>query len=66
MANEIKKTTDEIMQNTADTQEGAIPDDAAETAAGGGSLFGGVVAPSLTKLKDKPVLKQLSGNTKDR
>ena len=35
MADEIKKTTDEVKENTANTPEGAIPDDAAEAVAGG-------------------------------
>ncbi len=35
MADEIKKTTDEVKENTANTPEGAIPDDAAETVVGG-------------------------------
>ena len=38
MADEIKKTTDEVKENTANTPEGAIPDDAAETVAGGSTI----------------------------
>ena len=40
MADEIKKTIDEVKENTANTQEGVIPDDAGETAAGGEFYFG--------------------------
>ena len=35
MADKIKKTTDEVKENTANTPEGAISDDAAEAVAGG-------------------------------
>lgn len=35
MADEIKKTTDEVKENIENTKEGAIPDDAVEAVAGG-------------------------------
>ena len=35
MAEDIRKINNEVNENTAETQEGAIPDDAAEGAAGG-------------------------------
>ena len=35
MADEIKKTNDEVKENIENTKEGAMPDDAAEAVAGG-------------------------------
>ena len=35
MADEIKKTTDEVKKNTANTPEGAVTDEEAENVAGG-------------------------------
>ena len=42
MADEIKKTTDEVKENIENTQEGAISDDAAE------DVVGGIRYPTLT------------------
>ena len=35
MADEIKKTTDEVKENIENTQEGVMPDDAAKDVVGG-------------------------------
>lgn len=59
MADEIKKTTDEVKQNMADTQEGIVSDEESGKVAGG---YSGVWEAVLN---NKPTI-QRKGNTKDR
>ena len=59
MADEIKKTIDEVKENTAGMQEGILSDEESEKAAGGWK-------EGLTRLRDIKPVNQFTGNTKDR